>query len=299
MPISPVNLLRSTLLASSVLAGLGLSLEAKANPGRPSPFSLQAAWVTTGDADVGPASLGRDMYMFDAKGVYSLDKQWSVGWSAGYDVLDFRWQTDAPELFRGAAPSWNSINRYNLGLSLGYRSGNWTYLVSPMLQYAWADTASSSDARSVGVVATAMRRFENGNLLGLGALYLDDIGESRALPFLALRWQLTDRLTLANPFDAGFSGPAGLELIYQSSPAWDIGLGSSRRSQRLLLTDEGQTVEIDEWVTFARLGWQIGRKVSLNAYAGWMFDGEMELGSGEREDIGAEGAAALSFNVSF
>ncbi|WP_372870465.1 DUF6268 family outer membrane beta-barrel protein [Shewanella sp.] len=294
------SLNRFSRLATVVLSvtAASVALPALAD-GKPSPFSLQAAWVSTDKADVGDATLGRNLYMFDAKGSYALSRQWSIGWGLGYDVLDYSWRTADGKLLGGAASPWSSINRYNVSLNIGYRTGNWLFGFSPMLQYAWADTASSSDARSWGLVASAMHRFDDGNLLGLGAIYLDDIGETRALPFLAVRWQLTDSLTLANPFDAGFSGPAGLELSYRFNPRWELGLGSSRRSQRLLLNDDGQTVEIDEWVSFLRLGWQLGQKVSLNAYAGYMFGGEMELGSGEREDLSAEGAGAIAFNVAF
>ncbi|QYK03999.1 DUF6268 family outer membrane beta-barrel protein [Shewanella zhangzhouensis] len=289
--------LMSTLCGFALLMGC-IVPDASAQ-GRPPSLSFQAAYASTQDAEVGQATLGRDLYMFDLKGNHGLNQHWSVGWSLGYDVLDYRWQSGDDALFAGRVAPWSSINRYNLSMSVGYRDDNWFYSLSPMLQYTWADTASSSDAQSWGLVATAMHRFDNGNLLGLGAIYLDDIGKSRVFPFVAVNWRLSDTFVLTNPFDAGFSGPAGLELIYEMSPAWQLGVGSSRRSQRVLLDDNGQTVEFDEWVGFLRLGWQIGQKVSLNTYAGMMFNGEMELGSGEREKLSNEGALALAFKVEF
>lgn len=296
--LSPGNVTLTATLCSLALL-LGVMAPKAMAQGRPASLSFQAAYASTQDAEVGQASLGRDLYMFDLKGNHGLNKNWSLGWSLGYDVLDYRWQSGDEALFAGRVTPWSSINRYNLSMSVGYRDDNWFYSLSPMLQYTWADTASSSDARSWGLVATAMHRFENGNLLGLGAIYLDDIGKNRVFPFVAVNWRLSDTFVLTNPFDAGFSGPAGLELIYEMSPAWQLGLGSSRRSQRVLLDDNGQTVEFDEWVGFLRLGWQIGQKVSLNTYAGMMFNGEMELGTGEREKLSNEAALALAFNVEF
>ncbi|MBV7316400.1 DUF6268 family outer membrane beta-barrel protein [Shewanella sp. NIFS-20-20] len=269
-----------------------------------SPFKLTVSSVTTQKASVGEDSLKRGTYQFAFNAGMPLSKQWSIGASVGYDSLDYRWQTpdSDPRVLANSVESFSSINRYKLGFSLMYRMDqHWLFMLAPKIQYTAANTASLSDARSYGVVASAMHRFDSGNMLGVGFAYLNDIDEVRSIPYLAIRWQLADNWTLANPFEAGFSGPAGLELTYQASPEWQLGLGSSRRSQRILLADvDQQTVEIEEWVSFLRAGWQISKQVRINGYLGYFFSGEMEVNQpAVNLDIDNQGAGALSFEVKF
>ncbi len=173
-------------------------------------------------------------------------------------------------------------------------------MLAPKLQYAYADNASSSNAQSYGAVLSGMYRFDSGNLLGFGVAYLNDIDEVRTVPFIAVNWQITENLKLGNPFSAGFSGPAGLELSYQLSSDWNLGFGTSKRTNRFLIADDKNTAEIDEWVSFARVGWDISRSVSVNAYAGYFFNGELELNpQNSVEDIDNQGAAALDVTFKF
>ena len=286
----------SSLLASPTL----LAQEQQKSSYRPSPFTISASRITTGTAEVGEQGneLQRDQWMFDFKTGMPLGKKWFIGAGVGYDNLDYDWRSTS---LKDNTQTWDKIERYRASLSLSYRPNkNWMFIFAPKLQYAYADTASSSNAESYGAVLSGMYRFNSGNMLGFGVAYLNDIDEVRTVPFLAVNWQITDKLKLGNPFSAGFSGPAGLELSYQLSSDWNVGLGTSKRTNRFLIADEKQTAEIEEWVSFARVGWDISRAVSVNAYAGYFFNGELELNpQNTKENIDNQGAAALDVTFKF
>ncbi|MCK8043391.1 DUF6268 family outer membrane beta-barrel protein [Shewanella sp. 1CM18E] len=290
----------STLALSTLVSSPAVLAEQQTQSSsyRPSPFSLSASRMTTGTADVGNNELQRDQWMFDFKASMPLGNKWFIGAGVGYDNLDYDWRS--PNL-QGNTQAWDKIERYRASLSLSYRPNkNWMFMLAPKLQYAYADSASTSNAESYGTVLSGMYRFDSGNVLGLGVAYLNDIDEVRTVPFVAVSWQITENLKLGNPFSAGFSGPAGLELSYQLDPDWNIGLGTSKRTNRFLIADDKETAEIDEWVSFIRLGWDISKAVSVNAYAGYFFNGELELNPQDTtEDIDNQGAAALDVTFKF
>lgn len=273
------------------------------------PFKLSIAQISTQNAAIANSQteLQRDSLLLNAAVNIPLNRQWSMGLSLGYDNLDYAWrpvdgmQGDAVKaLFGSSGQTWEQIERYRASVSLSYRlDQHWRFMIAPQLQYAYADTASSDNAQSYGVVASAMYAFESGNMLGLGVAYLNDIDDVRTVPYLAMRWQINERWSLANPFKAGFSGPAGLELSYQFNPHWNIGLGNSKRTERFLIKDEDIAVEINEWVTYLRGGWQATRSLSVNLYAGYYFNGELEVTRQAGVDMDNQGAAALDLEYKF
>jgi hypothetical protein len=286
----------------SVIAGLFLTPYAAAYDY--SPFKFHVSRTSTDAAQVGDTNteLQREVWRLKLSGAMPLSKEWMLGANIGYDNLDYGFKNIDSDLLNGQVTPWSSINKYSAGLSLTYRptDTNWMFLLAPKLQYAYANTASSSDAQSYGVVGSAMYRFESGNMLGFGVAYLNDISEVKTVPYLAIRWKITDKLTLGNPFQAGFSGPAGLELSYEMNDKWNFGVGSSRRSERFLITDQEQTIEMEEWVGFVRAGWNISKKATINAYGGYFFNSEMELSEPNvTDEIENQSAIGLAFDIKF
>ncbi|MGL5358539.1 MAG: DUF6268 family outer membrane beta-barrel protein [Shewanella sp.] len=289
---------------------LGASALAADKPPREfKPFKFSVAQISTQGSEVAnsQAELQRDSLLLNAAVNIPLNRQWSVGLSLGYDSLDYAWHNvngmganAVSALFGSNGERWEQIERYRGSVSLNYRlDQHWRIMIAPQLQYAYADTASSSNAQSYGVVASAMYAFESGNMLGLGVAYLNDIDEVRTVPYLAMRWQINERLSLANPFKAGFSGPAGLELSYQLHPHWNIGLGNAKRTERFLIKDEDIAVELNEWVTYLRGGWQATASLAVNLYAGYYFNGELEVTRQPGVDMDNQGAAALDLEFKF
>ena len=273
------------------------------------PFKLSVSQISTQSASVanGDTELQRDSLLLNAGVNLPLNKQWSIGMRVGYDRLDYDWRNirltganNAAALFNHTGETWENIDRYRASIAVNYRMDkHWSFMLSPQIQYAYADTASASNAQSYGVVASAMYAFESGNMLGFGVAYLNDIDEVRTMPYLAVSWQINDRWRLANPFQAGFSGPAGLELSYQVSPAWNVGFGNSRRTERFLVADKDTVVETNEWVSYLRAGWQATPAIALNLYAGYYFNGELEVTDEAALDLDNQGAVALDLEFRF
>lgn len=269
-------------------------------------FSALQLSTQAGNVADSQVELQRDNMLLNVGVDIALNQQWSLGASLGFDKLDYDWRhlqsassATAP-LFAASGDAWNNIERYRASMSLSYRyDQHWMFMFAPQLQYAYAQTASSSNAKSYGLVASGLYRFDSGNMLGLGIAYLNDIDEVRTVPFLAVRWQISERWVLGNPFQAGFSGPAGMELSYQINPDWNVGFGSSKRTQRFLIEDPNTVVEVNEWVGFARAGWQVTPVVSFNAYAGYFFGGELEVSEQASIDMDSQGAAALDIHITF
>ncbi len=272
-------------------------------------FKISVSQINTQNTEVANADteLQRDSLLLSAGVNIPLNQQWSVGLKVGYDRLNYDWRNvgisannAAAILFNDLNNTWEDIDRYRASISVNYRlDKHWSLMLAPQIQYAYADTASASDALSYGVVASAMYGFDSGNMLGFGMAYLNDIDEVRIMPYLTMRWQINERWRLANPFQAGFSGPAGLELSYQLTPEWNIGFGNSRRTERFLIAGRKSVVEMNEWVSYLRAGWQVTPVISLNGYAGYYFNGELEVSQQGELEIENQGSVALAFEFSF
>ncbi|MGG7095782.1 DUF6268 family outer membrane beta-barrel protein [Shewanella indica] len=294
-----MNKTATVILLSTLSASAGL-LAAEASTSR---YSLSLATFENADSDIdGGGELGRRSYLLGARADWQLDKRWGLGVSLGYDKLDWDFSalpdnSVADRIF--AASQFDSAQRYSASISLRYNlNRHWSLMLTPQLQYAYSDEVSSSDAESYGVIAGAVHRFNSGNMLGFGIAYLNDISEVRTVPYLLIDWQLSDRWRVGNPFQAGFTGPAGIEFSYRISPDMELGLGASQRTERILVGENEQTLELTEVSSFARLGWQLGQGFNLNAYVGYFINPELELSEPEikRElDNYPAGAVHLSY----
>ncbi|QYK00371.1 DUF6268 family outer membrane beta-barrel protein [Shewanella psychrotolerans] len=274
-------LLKPNFITLSLMLGWCAYIPVSQAASKPySPLSISVSRISSANADVGDGNLQlqRDTWLFGAKTAIPLNRQWSMSFSVNYDQLDYDWGSRAGTILGNNIQTWPSVDRYSASIGLSYRPDkHWMFIFAPKIQYAYADGTSFSDAQSYGVVASGMYRFENGNMLGLGVAYLNDISEVRTVPYLAVNWQITDNLKLGNPFSAGFSGPAGLELSYRLNDSVDFGFGTSKRTQRFLVKNDDTTMEVDEWVSFVRAGWAATSSLLVNGYLGYYFNSELEL----------------------
>lgn len=283
-------------LIFSLIAMLVANFSYAAKPAGIQPFALNVAYIHTGKADFGRDNeLSRQIWQLDGSAQFPLAKTLSMGVSLGAEQLDFQLKN-----ITNATQGWDAVQRYRLGLSVNYRPDkHWMFLLSPKLQYAWADGAKSSDAASYGIVAAGMYRFTEGHLLGLGLAYLNDANHVRTFPYLAVRWQFTPEWLLANPFAAGFSGPAGLELRYLGLPEWQFGMGSAKRRERFLIaTGHKQSAEIDEWVAFLRATKKLDANKSVSLLGGWYFNSEVEFDA-VKQKVDSQVALGLTVNMKF
>ncbi|MBN1614830.1 MAG: hypothetical protein JW950_10220 [Deltaproteobacteria bacterium] len=214
-----------------------------------------------------------------------------AGISLGYDFeqYDFSGATS----FAGADP-WSDIHRFSAGLPLSWRaSESWSFFVSPQIEwYSESGADDWEDALGYGAVFAATYRLSPGFSVGLGAGVFYRGEETRGFPYIAIDWQITEDLRLANPYRTSPSGPAGLEIAWRLSDKWEVAAGGAYRSFRFRLDNSGVAPngfgELDQTVGYARLSCRMGRDLKLDLYGGAAFNGEMMIADQNGNELGSD-----------
>lgn len=229
-----------------------------------------------------------------------------AGVTLNYDYHDYSFSR--PAAFGGVAP-WNIVQRYGVAVPLGFelRDG-WSLGVAPSVDWFRENGADTGDALVWGANVSAIRRFADGNRIGLGIGAYDQIEKTSVFPFLIVDWRLSDRWRLINPLPAGPSGPAGLELDYVLGGGWEIGVGGAYRKLRFRLSDSGPVpdgVGEERGVPlYLRVTRDLGRQFAFHFWAGAVVAGEfrVEDSSGSRlrtEDFDPAPFVAATFTARF
>jgi hypothetical protein len=199
------------------------------------------------------------------------------------------WKFGNPAAFGNVAP-WGDIHRAGVGLRLGYAGENgWRYALAPSVQWAGESGANTGDGFIYGAVASATKTFSPRLTLGMGLAVSRDIEQTDFFPYLAVSWNITDRLKLANPLAAGPAGPGGLELSYALNNGCEVGFGAAFRRYRFALDKNGPSGggigEAESIPVFLRASQNIDKATRLDFYAGAMFNGKLTVefsnGAGE------------------
>ncbi len=263
--------------------------------------SITVAYNNAGNSDIDNSSLHlqQDTWLFSARTSIVLDDRWAVSFSGSYENIDFDWGQRGVVL--SDLQSWSSVERYKASIGVSYMlNDHWTLVAAPIIQYAFADGTSSSNAKSYGLLTSAMWRFDGGSILGLGLAYLNDINEVKTVPYLTVDWHVNDKWRLSNPFVAGFTGSGGLELSYKLTDTVELGVGSSLYTQRFLVRDDETTMEINEIVSFLHARWAVTPSLSLSGYMGYFFNGELELSEhSTKEDIESQMTSGVAVKYMF
>jgi hypothetical protein len=249
-------------------------------------LSATTAHQLGADLDSG-GEVGLSRAWLNASATRRLDARYEAGVNLSYQFDD--WSFDDPAAFGNRAP-WGDIHRAGLGLRLSYAGENgWRYNFSPSVQWAGESGADTGDGFVYGAMAFATKAFSPRLTLGMGLAVFQDIEETRFFPFLAVNWNITDRLKLANPFPAGPAGPGGLELSYALDNGREVGFGAAFRSYRFALDANGPSSggigEAESIPVFLRASQKLGKATRLDIYAGAMFNGKLtvELPNGAGE----------------
>ena len=185
--------------------------------------------------------------------------------------------------FDGTSPTlWKDVQRFSLGLPMTHSLSNgWSMMLTPRAEWAGEEDAGNSDSLAWGVMGAASKQFGQGQRLGIGLTLsrtLDD--KTEAFPFFLVDWRFNEQWRLFNPLGLGLSGPAGLELAYRVAPSVELGLGSSWRNSRFRLADSNATAggvgQFNYVPVFLHLSWKPTPVVSLDAYAGMLFNGRLK-----------------------
>ncbi|MEP7182109.1 MAG: hypothetical protein ABI886_07980 [Betaproteobacteria bacterium] len=288
----PRSLARIPRLAAAILVA-SVSLAAHAQGTAPDTVSGSAAvtgfTMFNANLDAG----GRTNW---AGGIASgtLTRQFTPQLSAGLVVrYDYQsWNFNAPTGFGGGAP-WKNLNAPLIALAIGYAyAPDLLITIRPTVEWAYESGAATGDAMTYGAVASVAKVFSPDLVLGLGVSAFRRIDKTQALPFLIVNWKFADKWRLSNPFQAGPTGGAGLELVYTPDDRWEFGQGISYRSYRFRLKQDGPTpggVGENSFIPlFARFSRTFSKDLRLDFWAALVDGGSLSVdyanGGGRYQD---------------
>lgn len=268
-------------MLSSALLLLCRALPAVSQPdAQETTFDLQGTVFSIYDTDLdGPGSVSMNHYEISAGLGHQLFEQLKTGLGVRYTLQDYEFSGRSG--FGGLTP-WEDIHSYAISSSLSYSvDQHWSILVSPFVESSAESGADGGQSYSYGGFVFASYAASRDFILGFGGGVTSGLEETSFIPTLFLRWQITEKLLLTNPLEAGPTGPAGLELSYTFSPRWNIGAGAAYKSHRFRLDDEGVAPDgigefsgVPVWV---RLSWQPANHTTLALHGGYSFAGEVVL----------------------
>jgi len=214
----------------------------------------------------------------------------AAGFQVQYEYQGYHF--DSPTAFRGIAP-WRNVQQPQIGATLFFAlSEEWTVMASPSVAWAYESGADTGEALEYGGVFAVTRDFSPTLSIGLGAAVFRQIYETQTFPFLAIDWQIDKHWKLSNPFAAGPTGPAGLELSYTFDDNWEAGFGGSYRSYSFRLDRNGPVPDgIGEQrfiPVFLRLSRNLGPRAQVDLYAAGLANGRLNVKNRNADDVVAE-----------
>lgn len=206
---------------------------------------------------------------------YGTGFQNSVGLSisAGRTVFDFSDRNDL----------WGGIDEFSISAPVSFGVGDSvTALVIPTLRYSGENGVSWNDGQTGGVIVGAAWRVSDTLTVGpgLGAITtLDD--DVSVFPFLLIDWEITDRVNLSTGRGLGASRGPGLTLSYEVSESLSLGVAGRYEDVEFRLDDDGVApggIGRDRVMPLvATLDWNPNAGISVSAFAGMSFSGNLEL----------------------
>ena len=227
-----------------------------------------------------------------------IDAQHSLG--LALSASQQQWHFDAPVAWGGKTP-WQDLNR--LELSMPYRfvtADGWIFGLTPGVQYAAEAGADQGESINWGGNAYVAHYFSPRLMLGLGVSAWQSFDENVVFPFVLLNWQISDQLSLKNPFVAGPVGPAGLELSWKASSVWDFAAGGTWRSYQTRLASDNPIaangiLENNSVPLYVRAGYQFAPSTRVDFYAGAALNGEFKIRNQQGEALISESYATMPF----
>ena len=215
-------------------------------------------------------------------GSWNLNQASNIGVQVAYAHDDWEF-TDRTAL-------WKNVTRY--GVSVPFMmalSPEWRLSVTPNIGVAAETGAGSSDAILGGVSAGAFKVFGENKVIGAGLAVFSSIDQVRAFPYVIVNWKFDDHWRLANPLAVGPTGPAGVELSYDSGKSWDVGVGGAYRSARFRLNENnvGAPKGVGQYSTlpvFLRAGYD-AKLWRLDGYLGMSVLGSMKTENANGDDV--------------
>jgi len=210
----------------------------------------------------------------------SISRETEVGLNLSHDFADYRFSGNTT--LAGGIKPWGTIHTLNLGGSLQHElAPKWKILFTPSISASREDNARWDNAISYGGYAALTHDLTPVLNLGIGAGAFYNLNKTSFIVGLAIKWRITERLMLANPFRPGVTGPAGLELSYRLGGGWDIGSGMAYRHNRFRLNSSSYTQngigDVTSLPAWLRLSHNLGKNFNLDLYSGVILGGKLQI----------------------
>jgi len=230
-----------TALASAVCLLISLDVIAQA-PQQPSPwqFNVEGGGAHQSQVDLKDAEGGftADRWFVSAGLDYGWSHRDSVGVAIGAGRSNYEFDEDT--LLGGGIP-WNKIEDQRLSFTGRFGFGETgSMIIVPSIRLNKESSASSSDARSYGLLAAAFWRINETLTIGPGIGVFTRLEDStRVFPILAIDWKFAKKWSLSTGRGLAASQGPGLTLDYQLTPNWSLGLTGRYEDVEFRLDDEG------------------------------------------------------------
>jgi hypothetical protein len=293
MSLRTARLSATAVAITSVLLAHAVPAQTPTRKDGTASVSISGVYQSEGDLDGGGNAGWSGLIL---NGAYSrpLNPKLDFGFTLHYDYQG--WTFSDPAAFGGTSP-WKNINTLALGLMFDYAWEEDLRLgVSPVFGWSYEVGASSNDVLDYGAILTATKIFSPRLALGAGVGVFRQLDETKVFPVFIVRWQIDDKWRLANPFRAGPSGGAGLELVYAINDNWEVAGGAAYRSYRFRMDDQGFAPrgvgENRFFPVFASLTRKIDRQTRLTLYAGTSAGGQLSVADTNGNDLVEEDYAS-------
>ena len=232
-----------------------------------------------------------------------IGRQARASVALAYDRVDFEFSD--PVGFGGLAP-WRDVERTGISVPLAFAlPDGWGLGITPSVDAFRETGADRGKSLSRGAVVSALKRYADGDRLGLGIGLFDSLDRTRVFPFVLVDYSLGDRWRLVNPLPSGPTGPAGLELDYRFDNEWRLGVGAAWRVTRFRLRPDGPApngVGEERGVpVFLRATHSFNPGLSVNLYAGTVLSGRLRVedeNGHERRDVRFDPAPLVGATLS-
>ena len=219
--------------------------------------------------------------------IRELNQHLKLGFGLSYEFSDYHF-SGLDDFF--VARPWNQVQRLGAGVPILYSfDDKWTLVVVPSGQIAGEFGADWGKAIVYGGVVAVTYAIRPKSFIGLGAGAYANLDKVSFFPFIAVNWQITDRLRLSNPFRAGPAGPAGLELSYAFTNHWEAGFGGAYRSYRFRLDNKGPIPngigEYELIPIFARLSYKFSKRLVIDLYGGLTFLNKIRVNDSDGDEL--------------
>jgi hypothetical protein len=208
-----------------------------------------------------------------------VSRRTRIGLSVSFDYHDYEFSGSTA---LGGARPWDDMRRIGLAVPVTSRvAEKWVLDALPSIDSFSESGSDFNESLTYGGTLAGLYLVRPDRSIGVGLGAFDQLEELFVFPFLAVNWSFTERLRLTNPFRAGPTGPAGLELIYDLGRRWFVAGGAAFRFARFRLSEQGAVPngvgENTGIPAFVRVQKELGKAIKLDLYGGAVLDGELRL----------------------